>query len=357
MTAPLLRRLHLRGVAAVATVAASSLLLAGCVGGSASEPGSAGSSGAAGAANVIHLVGFSTPKEANGVIEKKFQATPAGQGVTFQEAYGASGDESRAVANGLAADYVSFSLEPDVTRLVKAGLVDPSWSSNATKGMVADSVVVIVVRKGNPKNIHGWDDLIKPGIKIITPNPASSGSARWNTLAAYEHTIADGGTDAQAKDYLTQFFSHVQSLPGSGRDATNAFLSGDADALISYENEAILARQSGEDFDYIVPDETVKIENPAAVTVKATPKAKDYLDYVLSPDGQAAFASKGFRPVVPGTAVGTVQGANDPANPFPTPKKLVTIASLGGWDAVTSKFFADKTGIVTQVQQATGKSQ
>jgi sulfate/thiosulfate-binding protein len=352
---PLLDRLHVRTVGVVATAAASSLVLAGCVGGSTTS-GDAGSGASGSGSAVIHLVGYSVPKEANGAMEKKFEATPAGQGVTFEEAYGPSGDQSRAVVNGLAADYVSFSLEPDVTRLVKAGLVDPSWNANATKGMVADSVVVIAVRKGNPKNIHGWDDLIKPGIKVITPNPASSGSARWNTLAAYEHTISDGGSDAQAKDYLTQFFTHVESLPGSGRDATNAFLSGDADALISYENEAILARQSGEDFDYVVPNESVLIENPAAVTTKATPKAKDYLDYVLSADGQAQFAAKGFRPVVPGTPTGTVQGANDPANPFPTPKKLVTIASLGGWDAVTAKFFDDKTGIVTQVQQSTGKS-
>ena len=355
MNVPLLDRLHARSLAVVATAAVSSLLLAGCVGGSAA-PGDAGS-GASGSGSVIHLVGYSVPKEANGAIEKKFQATPAGQGVTFEEAYGPSGDQSRAVVNGLAADYVSFSLEPDVTRLVKAGLVDASWSAGPTKGMVADSVVVIAVRKGNPKNIHGWDDLIKPGIKIITPNPASSGSARWNTLAAYEHTVSEGGTDAQAKDYLTQFFTHVQSLPGSGRDATNAFLSGDADALISYENEAILARQSGEDFDYVVPDESVLIENPAAVTTKATPKAKDYLDFVLSAQGQAEYVAKGFRPVVAGVPTSDVEGANDPAHPFPTPKKLVTIASLGGWDAVNTKFFDDKAGIVTQVQQSTGKSQ
>ena len=355
MNVPLLDRLHVRSVAVVATAAVSPLLLAGCVGG-ATGSGGAGSGASGAGSAVIHLVGYSVPKEANGAIEKKFQASPAGQGVTFEEAYGPSGDQSRAVVNGLAADYVSFSLEPDVTRLVKAGLVDPSWSSGPTKGMVADSVVVIAVRKGNPKGIKGWDDLIKPGVKIITPNPASSGSARWNTLAAYEHTISEGGTDAQAKDYLTQFFTHVESLPGSGRDATNAFLSGDADALISYENEAILARQSGEDFDYVVPDETVLIENPAAVTTKATPKAKDYLDFVLSAEGQAEFATKGFRPAVPGTPTGNVQGANDPSQPFPTPKKLVTIADLGGWDAVTKKFFDDKAGIVTEVQQSTGKS-
>ena len=187
--------------------------------------------------------------------------------------------------------------------------------------MVADSVVVIAVRKGNPKNIQGWDDLVKPGIKIITPNPASSGSARWNTLAAYEHTISEGGTDAQAKDYLTQFFTHVQSLPGSGRDATNAFLSGDADALISYENEAILARQSGEDFDYVVPDESVLIENPAAVTTKATPKAKDYLDFVLSAQGQAEYVAKGFRPVVAGVPDERRRGRQRPRAPVPDPEE------------------------------------
>ena len=179
MTVHPLRRVHPRSVAAVATAAVSTLLLAGCVGGAATGSNSSGAAGASSGATVIHLVGYSVPKEANGAIEKKFQATPAGQGVTFEEAYGPSGDQSRAVVNGLAADYVSFSLEPDVTRLVKAGIVDPSWNSGETKGMIADSVVVIAVRKGNPKGIKGWDDLVKPGVKIITPNPASSGSARW----------------------------------------------------------------------------------------------------------------------------------------------------------------------------------
>lgn len=147
MTVPF-RRLHPRGVAAVATAALSSLLLAGCVGGAATGPAGSGS-GSAG--TVIHLVGYAVPKEANAAVEKKFQATSAGQGVTFEEAYGASGDQSRAVVNGLAADYVNFSLEPDVTRLVKAGLVDPGWNTGPTKGMVTDSVVVIAVRKGNPR--------------------------------------------------------------------------------------------------------------------------------------------------------------------------------------------------------------
>jgi sulfate/thiosulfate transport system substrate-binding protein len=222
---------------------------------------------------------------------------------------------------------------------------------------VADSVVVIVVPKGNPQGITGWDDLTKDGVKIITPNPASSGSARWNILAAYQQVIANGGSEADAKAYLTEFFNNVAALPGSGRDATNAFLEGSGNVLISYENEAILARQSGEDFDYIVPDATLQIENPGAVLKDANPKAQAYLDFVLSTAGQEEFVRKGFRPVIADTPIGTVEGANDPANPFPVPSKLFTIADLGGWDAVNTKFFDEKSGIVPEIQKATGKSQ
>jgi len=322
--------------------------LSGCVGGAA-QPASG--------TTTLHLVGFAVPKEANNAAQKKFAETPEGKGVVWEESYGASGDQSRAVANGLKADYVNFSLEGDVSRLVKAGLVDASWQDGPTKGIVTDSVVVIVVPKGNPEGIKGWDDLVKPGVKIITPNPASSGSARWNILAAYQQVIANGGTEAEAKAYLTKFFNNVVALPGSGRDATNAFLQGSGNVLISYENEAILARQSGEDFDYIVPDATLKIENPAAVLKDANPKATDYLNFVLSTAGQEEFVAKGFRPVAAGTPVGTVEGANDPAKPFPVPSELFTIGDLGGWDAVNAKFFDETSGIVPQIQKATGKSQ
>jgi sulfate/thiosulfate transport system substrate-binding protein len=261
------------------------------------------------------------------------------------------------VVNGLTADYVNFSLEGDVTRLVKAGLVDETWNSGPTKGIVSDSAVVIVVQKGNPLGIKDWSDLVKPGVKIVTPNPASSGSARWNILAAYQQVIANGGTEAEAREYLTKFFNHVAALPGSGRDATNAFLEGSANVLISYENEAILARQSGEDFDYILPDATIKIENPGAVLKNANPKANTYLDFVLSKAGQEEFVKKGFRPVIADTPVGEVAGANDPAKPFPVPPKLFTINDLGGWDEVNAKFFDEATGLVPQIQQQTGRSQ
>ena len=345
-----LSAIRLRAAALTTAVVASSMVLAGCMGGAANPP-EAGTT-------TLHLVGFAVPKEANNAIQKKFAETSEGQGVVWEESYGASGDQSRAVANGLKADYVNFSLEGDVTRLVDAGLVEDSWKSGPTKGIVSDSVVVIVVPKGNPDQIKGWDDLLKPDVKIITPNPASSGSARWNILAAYHQVIANGGSEDDAKKYLTSFFENVVALPGSGRDATNAFLEGAGNVLISYENEAILARQSGEDFDYVVPDATLLIENPAAVLKDADPKAKAYLDFALSPAGQEEFVKKGFRPVTEGTTIGEVQGANDPAEPFPTPAKLFTVADdLGGWPAVNKKFFDEENGIVPQIQQATGKSQ
>jgi sulfate/thiosulfate-binding protein len=335
---------------AMAVGVAAVLGLTGCVGGAASPAGGSGTS-------TLHLVGFAVPAEANKAIQAKWAETEDGKGVVWEQSYGASGDQSRAVANGLKADYVNFSLEGDVTRLVDAGLVADDWKSGPTKGIVSDSVVVLVVPAGNPKNIKGWDDLTKPGVRIVTPNPASSGSARWNILAAYHQAIAAGGSDADAKAYLTKFFQNVVALPGSGRDATNAFLQGTADVLISYENEAILARQSGEKFDYVVPDDTLLIENPAAVLKDADPKAKTYLDFVLSPAGQEEFAKKGFRPVIDGVNVGSVEGANDPANPFPTPPGLFTVEDLGGWKAVNAKFFEEGTGIVPQIQKATGKSQ
>ena len=340
--------LRVRALAAL-IAAAATVLFTGCVGGAATAPDDPGTT-------TLHLVGYAVPKEANNAIQKKFAETTEGKDVTWEESYGASGDQSRAVLNGLKADYVNFSLEGDVTRLVKAGLVDQSWNSGPTKGIVSDSAVVIVVQKGNPLGIKDWSDLTKPGVKIVTPNPASSGSARWNILAAYQQVIANGGTEAEAKAYLTKFFNNVASLPGSGRDATNAFLQGSANVLISYENEAILARQSGEDFDYILPDATLKIENPGAVLKDANPKAKAYLDFVLSPAGQEEFVKKGFRPVIPDTPIREVAGANDPTKPFPVPSRLFTISELGGWDAVNAKFF-DEGGLVPEIQKATGRSQ
>ena len=304
----------------------------------------------------LSLVGFAVPKAANNAIQAAFGETPEGEGTTWTESYGASGDQSRAVVAGLEADYVHFSLEGDVTRLVTEGLVAKDWNTGPTKGIVSDSVVVIVVRPGNPKGITGWADLVEPGIGIVTPNPGSSGAARWNILAAYGHVLVTGGTEDEAADYLTSFFDNTVALPGSGRDATTAFLAGTGDVLISYENEAILARQEGEDLDYIVPDETLLIENPGAVLIDADPRAAAWLEFVLSPAGQTEFVKKGFRPVIDGVDGIEVEGANDPAQPFPTPGDLFTITDLfEGWPAANDKFFDEDTGLVTKIQQETGK--
>jgi sulfate/thiosulfate-binding protein len=361
MKRPPIRRTLLVAVAAITTVAG----LAACgsdddpAAGSSStpEPAATGDAGADAADVELSLVGFAVPKAANNAIQAAFAETPEGAGVTWVESYGASGDQSRAVEAGLVADYVHFSLEGDVTRLVEAGLVAENWNAGPTDGIVSDSVVVFAVRPGNPKGIESWDDLTEDGVEIVTPNPGSSGSARWNIMAAYGHAYAGGATDEEADAFVTSVFENIVALPGSGRDATTAFLSGTGDVLLSYENEAILARQNGEELDYVVPDTTLLIENPGAVLIDAEPEAQAWLDFVLGPQAQAEFAKLGFRPVVSGVDPGTVEGANDPADPFPTPEQLLTIGDdFGGWPEVNSTYFDPETGRVTAIQTATGKS-
>jgi len=304
-----------------------------------------------GGSKTVRLVAYSVPKPAYDALAAAFAKTSAGKGVDVKGSYGPSGAQSKAVLGGQKADYVSFSVEPDLNALVKAGKVAADWNTGPTKGLVTKSVVVIVVKKGNPLGIKGWDDLVKPGVKIVTPVPSTSGSAKWNILAAYEHTIAEGGTPAQASEYLKQFFGHVVSRAQSGSQATQQFLSGTGNVLISYENEAIAARQAGKPVDYVVPEQSVLIENPAAVTKSANKSAKAFLSYVESEAGQEIFVSKGYRPALAGVKVGTVAGANDPANPFPTPAKLITVESLGGWSKVNDEFFGDK-GISTTLEKA-----
>jgi sulfate transport system substrate-binding protein len=339
------RKIPLRWLAAA--VVATSLAATSACGTSSSASSDGGTT--------LRLVGFAVPEQANKDIAAAWAKTDEGKGVTWKTSYGASGDQSRAVESGLDADYVHFSLEGDVTRLVDAGLVAEDWNTGPDKGIVSQSVVVLVVRKGNPKNIEGWDDIVKPGVGIVTPNPGSSGSARWNIMAAWNHVIAGGGSEKEATAFVTKFFDNAVALPGSGREATTAFTSGNGDVLISYENEAILARANGEDFDYVVPDDTLLIENPGAVLEKADPKAADWLDFVLTDEAQAIFGKDGFRPLS-GEVDYEVEGANDPSDPFPTPAKLATIGNdYGGWSEVNDKFFDEDKGVITKIQAETGK--
>jgi sulfate/thiosulfate transport system substrate-binding protein len=320
-----------------ALLVAGALLAAGC-------GGSGGSGG-----DKLTLVAYSTPREAYEALIPGFQKTDAGKGVSFSQSYGASGDQARAVQSGLAADVVGLSLEPDMTKLVDAGLVAKDWNANQYKGMVTDSVVALVTRKGNPKNIRTWDDLIKPGVEVITPNPFTSGGARWNVMAAYGAQIEQGKSPEQAVAYLEQLFRNVPVQDKSAREALQTFVGGKGDVMIGYENEAITAQQKDQQVDYVIPEQTILIENPIAVTTKSKnpEKAKAFVDYLLTPEAQQVFVDKGYRPVNRQVAA--------TAN-FPEPSGLFTIADLGGWSEVTKKFFDKETGIMADIEQKIGVS-
>ncbi len=354
-----------RLVRAAAVLLPLSLALASC----------GGDGDAADDANTINIVGFAVPEIANKAIAEEFAATPEGEGVEFNTSYGASGDQSRAVAEGLEADYVHLSVATDVARLVDAGLVDEAWDEGENKGIVSTSIVVLGVREGNPLDIQGWDDLVKPGVGIVTANPASSGAARWNALAAWGHVTENGGTEEEATEFVDQIFANVVSLTNSGRDATTSFLQGNGDVLLAYENEAILANQQGQGFDYVIPETTVLIENPGAILEDASEPSQAWLDFVLSDEGQRQFALTGFRPLnleEPGTAdlaalgldEADIEGAADPADPFPAVENLLTLdGNFGGgdWSGIVDQLFGtgedgQALGIVTEAIAKSGKA-
>ena len=298
----------------------------------------------------LSLVAYSTPEVVYDEIEPEFQKTGAGEGVGFKSSFGASGEQSRAVEAGLKADVVSFSLEPDMTRLVDAGLVAKDWANTPSKGLVTTSVVSFIVRKGNPKHIKTWDDLLKPGVQVLTPNPFTSGAAKWNLLGAYG-AKSDGGKNPQAGlAYLKELITkHVKVQDKSGRDALNTFTSGTGDVLLSYEYEATTAQKKGQDVDFVTPPDTIKIENPIAVTKSAAPAAKKFVDFVLSKQGQEKFASWGYRPVNQ-----EVFDANK--SKFPEPKQLFTIRDLGGWTKVNDEMFDPEKGSVAKIEEDAGVS-
>lgn len=305
--------------------------------------------GSSSSKNQLSLVAYSTPKEAYAELIPAFNKTPAGKGITFTQSYGPSGDQSRSVAAGLPADVVAFSLAPDVSKLVDAGLVDKNWASGPTQGFVTDSVVVLTVRKGNPKNIHTWADLLKPGVQVITPNPFTSGGARWNVMAAYGAQLEQGKTPAQALDYLGKLFKNVAVQDKSARDALQTFTGGKGDVLISYENEAITAQQKGEKVDYVVPAQTILIQNPIAVTSKSSnkTKAQAFVSYLLTPAAQRIFAQKGYRTVLTGQAN---------TKRYPNPPGLFRIDKLGGWSKVTKQFFDPDKGEFAKIERSLGVS-
>jgi sulfate/thiosulfate transport system substrate-binding protein len=321
----------------LAALAMLALVAAGC-GGSSSSSGSK-----------LTLAAYSTPKEAYAQVIPAFEKTAAGKGVKFDQSYGASGEQERAVEGGLPADVVALSLEPDVTKLVKAGLVDKNWNRDPYHGFVTDSIVVFEVRKGNPKQIRTWDDLVKPGVDVISPNPFTSGGAKWNISAAYGAQLAQGRSPAQALDYLRKLFKSISVLDKSAREAGQTFSSGKGDVLIAYENEAITAQQKGERVDFVRPDQTILIENPAAVVnkTKSRNKAQAFVDFLHSDPAQRIFAAKGYRPVVTQLL---------DKNRYPDPPGLFDVGRLGGWSKVNDDLFDPDKGKVAKIFQQQGRS-
>jgi sulfate transport system substrate-binding protein len=328
----------------LAAVAASSMAVGGCGGGS-SDLVASDASGAAGARGTVRLYAYSAPKAGFDKVIGAFHATPEGSGVGFEQSYGASGDQARKVEAGAPADVVSFSLEPDVQRLVRAGLVDARWNAGPHHGVPFGSVVTMVVRKGNPKGITDWDDLLRPGVEVVTPNPFSSGSAKWNLLAPYADKSDGGKAPQTGLDFIRALVEeHVTTQPKSAREASEAFIQGSGDVLLSYENEALFLERSGEQVEHHTPAVTFKIENPVAVLSNAQnpTAAKAFNDFLYSPAGQKAWAQAGFRPVDP-----TVAAAF--ASDFPQPKKLWSIDDLGGWTEVDKALFDPDSGSIAAI--------
>ena len=313
----------------------------------------AGGATAATKGTTLNLVAYSTPKPVLAKIIQAWQQTPDGNGVGFSQSYGPSTNQAKAVAAGQPADILFLSTGDDMNLDVDAGLVDQSWSRQSYNGIGADTVVVFAVRNGNPKHIKGWGDLVKPGIQVVTPNPFSSGSAKWNILAAYGAQRALGKTDAQATSYVQQLFEHVVSQDSSGANATNTFLSGKGDVLITYESEAINARLQGKDIQYVIPRQTMLIELPIAV-VKNSPnkdKANEFIRYLKTKPAQELFAQYGFRPV-------NAQVAAEPAvkKEFPTRPGLFKVdeKAIGGWRQADKVWFDPKNGRMVKIEQAAG---
>ena len=294
----------------------------------------------------LSLVGYAVPREALGAVIKAWQQTPDGRDVSFTQSYGASGDQARAVAAGLKADVVQLSTGLDVDLLVKAGLVDAKWNRQSFKGIATNSIVVFAVRDGNPKKIRNWSDLVRPGVGIVTPNPLSSGAAKWNVMAAYGAQRRLGKTDRQATAFVEKLFKNVVSLDTSGRNATNAFIAGRGDVFITYENEARLAK-----LQYVIPRQTLLIEAPIAVlkTSENRDAANKFIRFTKTAQGQRIFAQFGFRPLVPSVY-------KEFEKQYPRRPGIFRIDDryIGGWNAVDKKWFDPDKGVWVGIARRTG---
>ncbi len=347
------RNARRRGVKAALPVALFALLvgvfIAGC--GSSSDD-SSGSTSSSGGGGKINVVGYSTPESVyTEALEPAFEKTPGGKGVSFSNSFGASGDQSRAVVAGQPASVVHFSQAGDMERLVEEGeIVPPTWDQQSYGGIMTDSLVVILVKKGNPLGIKSFKDLeANDEAEVVTPNPFSSGSARWNIMAVYGSAIEEGKSPDQALEAVKTVLEKTVAQPGSGRDAFSAFSQGEGNVLLTYENEAIKAEKEGEDVEYVIPPSTIQIETPAAVTKEGPePASEEFIKFLWSQAGQELWAENGYRPVD--------QAAGKAGDFPPLPKELFEISKFGGWGKVNDEFFDEETGSVAKIENELGVS-
>ncbi len=320
-------------------------LLAACGTPAASPTSAPGTGGAV----RLTLVAYSTPREAYGKIIPLFVAdwkAKTGQDVTIDESYQGSGAQSRAVIGGLEADIVALSLQPDVDRIAKAGLITHDWLGAPDHGMVNNSVVAFAVRKGNPKNIHDWADLAQPGVDVLTPNAATSGGAMWNILALYGAALRGhvGGVAANdpaaAQAFLQSVLKNVSVMDKDARSSITNFEAGVGDVAITYENEVLLGQQRGQDYDLVIPQSSIVIETPVVVVDSFVDKhgtraaAEGFVTFLFTPAAQRIFADYGFRAVETSVAQAT-------AGKFAVVADTFKIDQFGGWDKAVADIFAE----------------
>lgn len=297
------------------------------------------------AENTLSVLAFNASEPGWNAVLPAFAATPEGSGITVSASYGASGDQAKAVLDGQPADVVNFADEPTVTQLVKAQRVAADWNAGPDRGNPFGSLITLVVRQGNPRQIHDWSDLLQPGIEVIVPNPTPVGSGKWALLAGYA-AMSDGNKDPQAgMDYIrSMVLEHVKIGPTTLREATDAFNSGSGDVLITPEANAINLERQGKPVEHITPPQTLKTDYQVAVvsTSAHSDAAAQLVRFLYTTEAQRLWARAGFRPVQPDV---TAEFARD----FPVPPTLWTIADLGGWRQVQLRFFDIKNGSITRV--------
>jgi sulfate/thiosulfate-binding protein len=320
--------------------------------------GSASAVSAPRTTDTVNVVGYSIVANVFTALQNAFLKTAAGKHVAFADSFGPSTTQANSVIAGQAADIVNFSTGSDMQLLVDQGIVSPTWDTSGPgkleAGNVSDSVVVLVVRKGNPLGITGWQSLTKSGVQIVTPDPISSGSARWNLLEAYESQIIQKKTPLAAKNFTNAVVGNVVAEPTSGSHALTAFLNGTGNVLLAYESDAAAAVALGDPIQVVYPKVNILIQTPAALTdsVKEgvhNPGAVAFFKYLFSPAGQLIWAKNAFRPTLPSVVTSTARKFH----PYKA-AALTTISSLGGWPAVIHKFFSSPNGIITKIEAAHG---